>query len=504
MHQKRFASIILKNPVVLLVSAALGFFIGIKYPSVSKILGNLGFLYIEGLKIIVFPLLLTVVTLSVANLVKHPQFKLIIGKILLWFSFASIFAAAFGVLLGVAGKPGHGFKDKYKSEISSIIDSNGVDENLKFKIEPELSESSLNNENAMILVIFSILLGVAIALIRHRKSDVLIEFFDSLSLAFYKIVDWGMLLLPLAVVCLMSRMSTGFDINHFKPMFRFLGLFCGGTLFLLIGGTIVIWLRSGQKLTIVIKGVIEPIVASFTTRSTLASIPFSMAIMSRDLKFNKETTNLFIPIGQSLGRFGNIIFFSFAAVFAAQFYSLDLNITSYFLIISGAIAAGFIGAGSSSIVTLSLLTLILSPLDIKVENILMLFLFIDPIIDPVRALLIVFINLVIASLIAKPKSCFDKDTVPGVLMQNLPDDINLRSYFSNFDGDIPIIGITKSEFLLNAFPKAKFKEYRKWEDLEKAWDNFDVNIVVGDREYIKKISKLSHTENKLVFLNRRH
>lgn len=512
---------VFKNPIVLILSAGLGFCIGIWFPSEAQKLELFGYLYINALKLFAFPLLLTVVTLSIANLVKYPQFKIIIGRILLWFSAGLLFVSVLGIALGIIGKPGTGLIGLNGNELGAILskynynleveiegkdqdNTNGLDKKLLNMLVSDSKESSLNNGSAIVLVLFSIAFGISIALIKHKQSDLLLDFFDSISSGFQKVVDIGVLFLPFALICLMSQLFSGFDIGMLRPMLLFIVIFYSAVLGIVLLGIALIWFRSGQKFTIVIKGIMEPVLVSFSTGSSLASMPFSLNIMSRDLKFNKETINLVIPLGQSLGRFGNILYFSFAALFAAQLYSVGLSLNSYLLIIAGAVIAGFTSAGSSSIATISLITLILSPLQIPLEPVLLLLLFIDPVINPVRTLLIVFLNLVIASLVAKPKSCFDDDIVPGVLMQNLPDDVNLRSYFRDFDGEVPVIGMKKNEFLTSAFPKARFKEHKKWDSIEASWNSFDIHLVIGDRDYIKNISKRNNSESKFVVLNRRH
>lgn len=512
---------IFKNPIVLIVSAALGFYIGIWSPAITGKLGVFADFYIKALKLFAFPLLFAVVTLSIANLVKYPQFKIIIGRIILWFSAAVLFAALLGFALGAAAKPGVGLIGMNGDDLGNIIHQyklnmilnvydkagegeEGIDSELLDVIVSGSEESSLNNGNAIVIVLFSIVLGISIALIRHRQSDLLIDFFDSISSGFQKVVDIGIFFLPFAIICLMSQISIKFDINKLIPLSLFVVIFCSAALGIVVLGSLIIWMRSGQKFSIVVKGILEPVLVAFSTGSSLATMPFSLNVMSRELKFNKETISLTITLGQSLGRFGNIFYFSLAAMFAAQLYSVELSLTSYLLIVTGAVIAGFVSAGSSSITTLSLITLILSPLKIPVEPVLLLLLFIDPVINPFRTLLIVFFNMVIASLVAKPRSCFDDDVVPGILMQNLPEDVNLREYFSNYDGDVPLISMKKNEFLTSAFPKARFKEYKKWESVEASWNSFDIHLVIGNKDYMKNISMKSNSDSKLVVLNRRH
>jgi hypothetical protein len=66
----------------------------------------------------------------------------------------------------------------------------------------------------------------------------------------------------------------------------------------------------------------------------------------------------------------------------------------------GVIFAGTATAGASGIVTLSMLSIVLDPLHLPMEAVLVIFMAIDPIIDPFRTFLIVYVNMAATALIA--------------------------------------------------------------------------------------------------------
>jgi hypothetical protein len=102
----------------------------------------------------------------------------------------------------------------------------------------------------------------------------------------------------------------------------------------------------------------------------------------------------------TLGRFGNIFYFGLAVFFVVQIYGAQLHAAQYLIILLGVIFAGTATAGASGIVTLSVLSIVVNPLNLPVEAILVIFMAIDPIIDPFRTFLIVFVNITATSFVA--------------------------------------------------------------------------------------------------------
>jgi hypothetical protein len=133
----------------------------------------------------------------------------------------------------------------------------------------------------------------------------------------------------------------------------------------------------------------------------MATLPSAITCLDKKMRFDSNSVNLTLPLGMTLGRFGNIFYFGIAVFFVAQIYGTSLGFMHYMIIFIGVMFAGTATAGASGIVTLSVISIILGPLSLPVEAVLVIFMAIDPIIDPFRTFIIVYINMAAASLIAK-------------------------------------------------------------------------------------------------------
>jgi len=112
--------------------------------------------------------------------------------------------------------------------------------------------------------------------------------------------------------------------------------------------------------------------------------------MTNGLNFDENDPCLLLPLGITVGRFGNVLFFSLAAVFVAQLYELPLGPSECTSILLCGALAGMATSGASGAVTLAMIMIVLEPLRLPWEAVLALFIAIDPIVDPMRTLLIVY------------------------------------------------------------------------------------------------------------------
>ncbi len=509
MKKKTTVASILRNPITIIFSIILGVYIGINYPVFSESLNKYGELYISLLKLIALPVFITAIVSGAANLARFPKFKNILGKMILLIILFAFLTSGLGIIAGIAGKPGLSITPEIKSTLENIPAYNSVEIteiSIIEKISGVVSNNifySLSHGNLLQILFFTILLGISIGLIKSSQSDFLFDLFDGLFVSFQKIVNWMAVLLPIGIFCNLSSRMSQLNIEVIEIMIKFIYLFYAVGLLCLLGSLVVIWKKSGQRFLLVFTKVLKPVLISLSTANTLVTLPFSILTMNRELKFDKETTNMFLPIGLTIGRYGNIVFYSLASVFITQIYSIDLNITSILVILTTSILAGFLSAGTSGLGAITLLSITLSYFNIPIQSVFLILLVTDILIEPVRTLITVIINLVTTSILGKSHSYVPEEVELGVVMQNIPEDINLRSHFRDLVEEIPLIGQEKTELIAAVFPNATFKRYKSWEAVEALWNSYDVNLVIGEREFIRNISKDISDDSKFVVLKPR-
>ena len=94
--------------------------------------------------------------------------------------------------------------------------------------------------------------------------------------------------------------------------------------------------------------------------------------MQDDLRFKRESVSLMLPLGITIGRYGNIVYFTLASLFVIQLYNQPLSAAGLAIVVVGSVFAGMATAGSSGILTLAMIGIVLGPLGLPVEAVLII------------------------------------------------------------------------------------------------------------------------------------
>ena len=443
---------LLKHPLTILISVAIGALIGLFNAPISGLFGVNNFaqaisfpgqLYLFYLQMTVIPIIITAISSSLGKLIRDKSSAGLIKRIVVVFLVCMAGCAVIGMVLGIFGKPGSGLDENTRSLLSNLISSSdgegirgalemnlGAIEETAAAARPGMGNffrdlipanifQALSLGSTLAIVFFSIIFGVAIGSLAEESASQLITLLSSIFQAFQKLINWSLYLLPFGLICLLAGQIAAVGIQIFMAMSKFITLYCAGTVIIFVICTLIMWIRSGNPNPLkVIPVLFEPVLLAFATRNSMATLPSAISCLDDELKFDSTAINLTLPLGMTLGRFGNIFYFALGTFFVVQIYDMPLEIIHYLIILIGVIFSGTATAGASGIVTLSMMSIVLDPLRLPMEAILIIFMAIDPIIDPFRTFLIVYVNMAAAALIAKRRGA--ESASARTLGANLP------------------------------------------------------------------------------------
>lgn len=179
--------------------------------------------------------------------------------------------------------------------------------------------ASLTTGNALGIIFFALLLGVACTAIGPPGQPVA-ALFSGLSAAMLKITHWVMLVSPLAVLCIMARLvaETGPDV------FGSLGWFCG-TVIAAIGTHVVFlvgiaWTLGGVNPAALWRGCRDAMLIALSTRSSAATLPVTLACAIEKLRVSPRVANFALPIGATINMDGTAIHQATSVIFLLQLY----------------------------------------------------------------------------------------------------------------------------------------------------------------------------------------
>lgn len=412
----------LKNPFVVTASIVIGALIGLKFPTLTTILAPFGDMYLHLLQMVVIPILISSIVASTGQLMLASNSKLI-KKILVYFFIAIVFTSAFGVIVGVVGQPGKNLSQESREALGEYVKVTSFSESkaLEVEIYADLAEEevevnpiiefitsiipnnvfdSLSSGSAMEVVFFTILLGISIGILNTKESKDILSLSSSLFFSFQKIMNTTIYFLPFGLMFLVADQVREVGLGLIYPMLKLIVVFyISGLIFLTIN-ILVIKYRSGTSIITTIRAISESMTISFFTRNSFASIPATVMGLEENLRFERSTCNLLVPLGITLGRYGNIFYFAVVSIFVLQLYEVDYSLIDIAIVFLGSILAGTATSGATGFSTLPLISIVLVPLGVPVEVVLLLLYAIDAIVDPLRTLLIVHVNIATTSLIA--------------------------------------------------------------------------------------------------------
>ncbi|MER2492645.1 dicarboxylate/amino acid:cation symporter [Catenovulum sediminis] len=401
-----FSLSFLKSGWAILISASIGIFIGLFLPDYVDIVAPIGTLYLNILKMCILPILITAISVAIAKLSKSSSTRGIIKKILLVFLIVMLLCSAVGLAVGLLGQPGSNLDQQSTHALGDIIQSSGGPDlevylfqpyespesqsllkDFFFSLVPENIFQSLSSGDNLKVLFFAVIFGLAVGSLGKTTSLPILETLHAIYSSFTMVMTWLMYLLPFGLCGLIAANVSSVGLDILVAMMAFVPwiLLSFGLIFVLclflIGLNTKDYLGAFGKMK-------EPLMVALATSNGLAALPSAMKVMHENFKYEKDTVDLVVPLAFTLCRSGPVVYFSIASIFVCQLYNVDMTVEVVLTVFLGAIIAGFATAGSSGIVMLSMLGLVLIPLSLPLDAVLVLFIVIDPIIAPLRVVIL--------------------------------------------------------------------------------------------------------------------
>lgn len=416
----------LRSPWAIAISAGLGIYVGTAHVGIANLVAPIGELYLGLLKMCVFPILLSAITASIGRLMGSPDAQRYGKRILLVFPLGLLLTSGIAVLIAAIAGPGRNLSQETLSNLGVLVNQSGIDLEISLSgpavveateagmsqflvgIVPDNIFSALSEGQTLKVLCFSIIFGLSLGLLKESFTETIFSILDSIYKSFNQLIDWLTLVLPLGLFSLLAYQLSKQGIEIITSMFTFLlvSLITFTTLYIV--STLVIWKQTPFSFLRVSSALRETSILALATSSSLACLPSAIATLSDSLKFNRQTIKLVTPLAITLCRFGSVAYFATGALFVAQLYGKTLDLNACIMIIFGSILAGMATSGVTGILTLTMLGIVLEPLNLPLEAVLVLFIAIDPIMDPFRTLGIVHTAMAATAVVAKENRPSDR------------------------------------------------------------------------------------------------
>ncbi len=310
--------------VQIFLGMLLGVIVGWLWKDFAPSLKILSDIFMRLIKMIIAPLVFSVLIVGIA---KVGDFKTVgrIGlKTLIYFTFATLIALSLGLTIVNIFEPG----TKMALELPTTGTETGIEvqhqdaKGIIAHIIPESIVQVMANNEILPIVIFALFFGVAVASLK-KKGEIVVEFFDAVSHVMFKVTNYVMAFAPLGVFGALAAVVAKQGLDVLYGYLYLIACFYLGLVFfvfvVLLG--ICFFLKINFfKLLSYIK---EPFLLAFSTASSEAAMPKTIEALERFGCPNK-VVSFVIPLGYSFNLDGSIMYMSFATVFIAQSYGIDM------------------------------------------------------------------------------------------------------------------------------------------------------------------------------------
>jgi Na+/H+-dicarboxylate symporter len=311
---------------------------------------------------------------------------------LIFIVISTALAAAVGITLALGIQPGQYVDASALIDVSATAMTGNVAQGFPAMSELPSKVSALIPKNPLAsmasgemlqVILFAAVLGAAMLAIPAKQSKPLFDLMGALQEVSLRIVSWAMLLAPIAVFGLITRLVANLGIEVLTGMAVYVATVVVGLLVIAMLYFVVAKVTLKQPLVQFFTNVKELLLLAFSTSSSAAVMPITLKVVEDKLRVNPEIARFLVPLGATINMTGTALYQGVATVFLAQVFNVDLSVSSYLFIVTMSVAAS-IGSPATPGAGIIILSMVLEGVGIPAAGI-ALILGVDRILDMCRS-----------------------------------------------------------------------------------------------------------------------
>ncbi len=299
--------------------------IGHDWPGVGPAARTASQVFLSLVKTIIAPLLFSTLVVGIASHSNLKQVGRMGVKALLYFEVVTTIALFIGLAAINISKAGVGFHVQGTTTGQPVTaPARQTASEIILHVFPENIAKSIAEGQILQIVVFSVLFGIALAMVPEKTRRPMLSFAESLSETMFKFTNVVMYFAPVgvgaAIAYIVGQMGLGVLLSLSKLLLTFyIALF----LFLIL---VLLPVAAIARIPIkkFIKAVAEPVSIAFATTSSEAALPRAMEQMEK-FGVPRQIVAFIIPTGYSFNLDGTTLYLSLASVFVAQAAGIQMT-----------------------------------------------------------------------------------------------------------------------------------------------------------------------------------
>ncbi len=369
---------ILWGLVIGVVAAVLTLSIGYLHPATLELMRKIstavfdpfGQIFLRMLFFVVIPLVFASLASGVAQLGQLSKLGPLAGRTFGLF-FANMFIAVMiGLVMMNTVQPGHHLDEQARTQLMQEY-GGGAQQSIATKAaQPSMSFATLVEMfmprnlvgavagssrdvlgDVLPLILFAILVGAAATQLRGKQRKRVQGALDTVTELMTRIVGYALELAPYAVPAMIYSVivKVGPDVLLALSVFV---VGCAVALAVHLFGTMSLWLKFLAKRSPLryFRQIEALLVTAFSTSSSNACLPASLAVAHDELKLSPSTAGFVLPLGATMNMSGTALFEGCVVLFVAQTFGIELALGQQFILmlmsVLSAVAVAGIPGGS--------------------------------------------------------------------------------------------------------------------------------------------------------------
>ena len=313
-------------------------------------------IFLRLIKMVIAPLVFSTLTVGIMRLGETSTIGRVGGKAMVWFISSSVLSILVGLFIVTLEHPGSGMNLAIPAgTVETGLATSGMSLKafLAHTIPTSIAGAMADNEILQI-VVFSMFFGIGGASLGQKFNAPLVAALDVVSHIMLKVTGYVMYVAPLAIFAAISSVIAKEGLGILLNYASFIGgyyLAIVLTCLVLIGVGYMVLKKDIFRLVNMLK---DPVLVAFTTSSSEAAYPKTLEQLAK-FGCSPNIVSFVLPIGYSFNLVGSMVYCSFASMFIAQAYNIQLSFSEITVLMLTLMLAskGIAGVPRSALVVLA-------------------------------------------------------------------------------------------------------------------------------------------------------
>ncbi len=308
----------------ILIAMVAGAEIGHDWPGIATNLRLISLIFLRMIKVIIAPLLFATL---VSGIAAHSDLKRVgrLGiKSLVYFEIVTTVALLIGLGAINLSKAGVGVKLP-STPANELAATKTTASEVILHVFPENIAKSVAENQVLQIVVFSIIFGIGLAMVRDEKRRPVLALTEGLAEVMFKFTNIVMLFAPFGVGAAMAYTVGHTGIGVLANLFKLLATMYVSLFAFLVLVLLPIAYFARVPIRKFISAVAGPASIAFATTSSEAALPRAMEAME-GIGVPRAIVSFVIPTGYSFNLDGSTMYLSLASIFVAQAAGVHMTI----------------------------------------------------------------------------------------------------------------------------------------------------------------------------------